>query len=197
MIRVLALILILSFGLVVPAQAGVWLFGTNKEKPQDSGSSGLYVPPKEIRKKSIMDNIFGVKPEQEDLKAPAIPVNSAFNGITKEMLTTSYTPKSREELLKLASVQRYQQAQGLKEIKAKRDARVSKLKAEQLKIRAAMKKQGDDEMVAVKIAQAKEEKKPVTAGSVPPTSTTNTPPAKAVYNKPAVTKPTKVFTDYR
>ncbi|MCE7887438.1 MAG: hypothetical protein DYH13_08070 [Alphaproteobacteria bacterium PRO2] len=189
-----------------PATAqGLWIFGkkkTEKSASQQNSEQNTNIFNKPATKKvkdrpgqSLMNKLFGPGEKKKD--DPDVVINGVkFKGLKKSMLSSSYIPKSPEEIMLVAFAHKSWEGDIMAAKAA--DAR-KRIEAARLKSDAAlekMRKEADKIMAGAAEANAKAqaaEKK----GQKPAASNAALPAEKQIFNKPGDKKPSKVFKDYQ
>jgi hypothetical protein len=201
MIRAIFLITLLMCLAAGPASAeGLWIFGKKKAENAAPESTSIFNKPKEKKaqaklKQSFINKLFGPG-EQQKKEDPDVVINGIkFKGLKKSMLSTSYIPKSPEEIMLVAFAHKSWEGDIMAAKAADAQKRIEEARLKSEAAMEKMRKEAAKEMAGAAQANAKAQAEAKT-GKKPAASNAALPAEKQIFNKPISTKPSKVFKDY-
>jgi hypothetical protein len=200
MIRAIFLITLLVCLAAGPAMAeGLWIFGKKKSENAAPESTSIFNKPKEKKaqakpKQSFINKLFG--PGEQKKEDPDVVINGVkFKGLKKSMLSTSYIPKSPEEIMLVAFAHKSWEGDILAAKAADAQKRIEEARLKSEAAMEKMRKEAAKEMAGAAQANAKAQAEAKT-GKKPAASNAALPAEKHIFNKQGSTKPSKVFKDY-
>lgn len=204
MIRAIFLITILVCMAAGPATAeGFWIFGKKKaETATPEKNTNIFNKQEEKKgqakaKPSFINKLFGAGEQKKE--DPDVVINGVkFKGLKKSMLTSSYIPKSTEEIMLVAFAHKSWEGDILAARAADAQKRIEEARLKSDAALQKMQKEGAKEMAGAGEANAKakaeaEEK----TGKKPAATNAALPAEKQIFNKSGTKKPSKVFKDYQ
>jgi hypothetical protein len=202
MIRTIFLITLLVCLASPPATAeGLWIFGKKKtEKSASEQSTNIFNKPdtKKVKnnpKPSFINKLFG--PGEKKKEDPEVVINGVkFKGLRKSMLSTSYTPKSTEEIMLVAFAHKSWEGDIMAAKAADAQKRIEQARLKSDAAVEKMKKEAGKTMAGAAEANAKA-KAPEKTGKKPAASNAALPAEKQIFNKQGDKKPSKVFKNYQ
>jgi hypothetical protein len=182
----LILIFLLVFGLgLASAEAQFWPFGKKKEQAstQDDNRQSVF---NMKGKEGAAGNTWSMNSKKSAEGKDVVVNGVTIKGLKEEMMYSSYAPKSAEEIGAIALAHNSWQESTVNEMQQAAEQRMA---AADLRSQ-----QGLANLQAGRYAQPGPVMNAREAGTG---NATEKPVKRQIYNKPILTKPSKVFTDYR
>lgn len=190
MIRAILLFAMILLVAAPEAGAAIWPFGGKAKETAADKPSSVFVAPSNggnKAKKSVMDTLFN-QPYAEN--QDVLINGKKLEGVTPAMMLSSYAPKGREEILKLAHASRPWEEEEMAKLKSAADARVAEARKKLEADIAKMQKEGAQQLANAPKESLPQEDVPLEEAEEPAKPVVN------IFNKTTLDKPNKVFKNY-